>query len=520
MPFRSVEIPMPVSLSFDMSPYELPPDVWSSGKNVRFHNGTVRKMLGEEATLGNPPEAPQWLMPFYKSGNNVWLWAGLNKHYLWNGSSHADISNIGGHSNTNTPYFWQGDIANGIAIVTNDLDPPQMLQQGDANWSDLSNWPAGWTAKVIRPFKNRLIALNLNISGTQFPFRLAWSDATDPGLPPPNWDVADPASRAGETNLAEHDGAIIDGMSLRDQFLVYRENSVYAARFIGGSFSFQFYTLFESRGILNQGCVAEIPQGHFVIGPEDMYITDGRTYKIVGDNQVRDWFYKQIDSTNAKKVFCEVYDEFNEVWICFPSNTTQSPECDLALIYNYQDNSWTTRDLPLIRAAKQGLVESLGQQIVGPTWGDYTTENWDDLAQVQWGGPSSTDNPTALTLLTASTENLKFYQIDKTLTFDGVSFQAGIERFGVHMNASELVKHITRLVPRITDGQANIYVGGEINPGQGVFWQGPFLFTPGQQFDITCRVSGRYLAFRIESVGDSPFQLSGFAISMDGEGQR
>lgn len=521
MPFQSTEVPIPHGLSFDTSPYELPENIWSDGVNVRFHNGEVAKMLGEESTLGTPPASPKWLLPFRKDNSNVWLWADDTTHYLWDGSTHTDISNAGGHANTVLPFFWQGDTFNGIAVHTNNLDPPQQLLQLGTNWEDLANWPANWTAKIIRPFKNNLFAFNLTVSGIHYPFRLMWSDFADPGLPPPNWDIADPASRSGDNNLAEHDGEIVDARSLRDQMIIYRENSVYACRFVGGAFSYQFYTLFESRGILNQGCIAEIPQGHFVVGPEDIYVNDGRSFQILGDQQVRDWFYNQLDSVNARKVFCEVYDEYNEVWICFPSGRVpESEDCDLALIFNYEDGTWTTRWLPEIRAAKQGFVESLGTPIIGPRWSDYPTEIWPDLDQVQWGGPTSTGDPTALTLLLASEDNAKFYQVDKTLQFDGATFPAVIERYGMHLSRSDLVKHITRLVPRIVNGPVNIFVGSEFTPGEGVFWEGPYLFTPGEDFDITCRVSGRYMALRIESVGDTRFRMAGFAAVVDMEGQR
>ena len=46
----------------------------------------------------------------------------------------------------------------------------------------------------------------------------------------------------------------------------------------------------------------------------------------------------------------------NEVWICFPATGASGGYPDTALIWNYIENTWATRDLPSVNYIAKGLV--------------------------------------------------------------------------------------------------------------------------------------------------------------------
>jgi hypothetical protein len=72
--------------------------------------------------------------------------------------------------------------------------------------------------------------------GTPYPFMVKWSNLAVPGALPSTWNEADATQDAGEFDLAEGQDPIVDGLGLKDSFIVYKESSTWALDYIGGAF--------------------------------------------------------------------------------------------------------------------------------------------------------------------------------------------------------------------------------------------------------------------------------------------
>lgn len=161
----------------------------------------------------------------------------------------------------------------------------------------LPAWPVGQSAKIVRPFQNHLVALNIETGAGNNHSRVHWSDSADVGTVPNDWDYADPASRSGITDLADTPGIIVDGKALGNSFVIYKEDAVWAMTFVGGTFVFNFRKIFDdNNGILAEGCVATFEGKHFVLTKSDAYIHDGISKQSVMSNRVRK-LISSIDDT-------------------------------------------------------------------------------------------------------------------------------------------------------------------------------------------------------------------------------
>jgi len=262
----------------DIPPHLLPPEIWSDGQNVRFQDGKVLKFDGHAAVFDPPTVAPYWVLGVPTATSHFILYAGLDDVYVWNGGTHTKITRGSGVYTGAAADDWNGGLLGGIAIINNGIDKPQAWNPISASQLlvDLPNWQATDLAKIVKPFKNFLVALNLTVSGSAFPHRIKTSHPADPGTIPSSWDETDTAKDVVETELSDAQAGIIqDGETLRDIFVIYKDASTWGMQFIGGRFIFRFFKIFDSTGILTQRCVVPLVNGSFhfvaaganVIGP-------------------------------------------------------------------------------------------------------------------------------------------------------------------------------------------------------------------------------------------------------------
>ena len=136
----------------------------------------------------------------------------------------------------------------------------------------LTNWPAGAKCGALRPHTNYLMALDYTDElANPFPQLIKWSDAAEPGTIPQEWAPA-PSNQAGSVSCAATPGAVVDGLTLRQQFIVYKQSSTFSLDFIGGQFIFGLRLLFANIGALSRNCVVEFEGKHAVLSDGDFIV--------------------------------------------------------------------------------------------------------------------------------------------------------------------------------------------------------------------------------------------------------
>ena len=513
------EIKNPVGILTDPNPSDLPPNSWSDGRNVRFKNGRASKAQGHEQVFGDMPAGkPLYAMPFLSDSTPFWFMAYEDKIHRTEGSVWIDVSREeGGDYQASTDFRWNGGFLSGVAIMNNGRDIPQMARPQDGiKFKNLTNWPEDTTAKIVRPFKNYLVALNITRNSQHMPTVVKWSSPADPGEVPFTWDMTDPRNDAGENPLADTAGAIVDGKKLRDSFIIYKEDSVYTMRYIGGVYVFQFQQLFDDVGMLAPNCAAEFDGKHFVVGQGDVYVHNGVQKSSVIDGKMKNYLFNAIQAGGVKSVFVVPDYTSTEMWICFQStqDSIANDYADRAVIWNWAENTWTIRDLPKVIYGTYGIIDPREPD----NW-DSDPASWDSDTTV-WG--SSTYNPAKTKLLFVSMVDRKSYVVGETALFDKQVFKSTLIRSDLYGGDDLNIKNINSITPHMRgNGVCDVFVGSSMLQDSPVRWQGPYRFNIGKDYKIDCRVSGRYIGVRFEFETQGSWEFNGYTIeSANMGGQR
>lgn len=503
-----VKIPAAGSLGVnkDLSAPDMPPQAWTDANNIRFLDGMASQFFGSAVAYPTPPQVPQHIMPATINGARYWIYATAGKQYAVTNTggtvTHTDISHV--TARTGVVNKWNSTSLSGVPILNaDDGKAPMAWSLNLANrFVDLAAWPANTSCKVIRAYKNYLVALNITKSGTNFPYMVKWSHPADPGTLPVTWDITDPTKDAGESDLAEGQDAIIDGLQLRDSFMIYKESSIWRMDYTGGPFVFRFSKVLGSSGALNRNCIVEVDGLHVVLTNQDVIVHDGQTATSVMDKQTRRFLFQQIDQTAINKCFVFKNTFFNEVFICYPG--LGSSTCNKAMVWNYKDRTVTFRSLPNINHAAIGPVD------------DATSTAWSQDSDA-WGIDLSVWNggglvPSVARVLMASSDG-SLYLLDQT----GSTEPSHLERIGHTFDIPEAIKTIRGIRPRIKGSNGStvlVKVGYADSPDSDPTYVATMPHTIGQTVVNDCLVSGRYIAIRFESGTAAQWRLESFDVDV------
>ena len=362
MPIVRVPNAGSVGVIKDLSAHELPINAWTDCSNIRFLDGYVYQFYGHGEVYNSPSVAPQYVMPVNVAGVRYWIYASAAKTYAvtnsgGSGAVHTDLTHA--TPRTGVVNQWTGTLLGGIPIL-NVGDASKVPMYWDLNLAnkfvDLTAWPANTYCKSLRSYKNFLVALNVTKAGASYPFMVKWSHPADPGALPSTWDPTDATKDAGESDLAEGQDPIIDGLQLRDSFMIYKESSIWRMDYVGGPFVFRFSKVLGTSGALNRNCIVEADGFHVVLTGSDVIVHDGQTATSVLDKQTRRCLFQSIDVANAGMSFVFKNPFLNEIFICYPSIGATS--CDRAMVWNYKDKTVSFRTLPNVNHANFGTVDN------------------------------------------------------------------------------------------------------------------------------------------------------------------
>ena len=499
----------------DMPPHELPPEAWTLAENVRFEDNSVVQLLGYSQIFGTPTVAPYFAQFVSAPGQPWWLYAGLSKIIAYNGTTHFDVTRTtdGATYNAAGAAQWNGTNIGGIPVLNNGQDVPQYWPSftGTTHMANLLNWPSTLRCDVIRAFGPYMIAMSLTDSAVLKPYDVRWSHPADPGQVPPTWDITDPTHNAGQVSLSDVDsGVIMDGLSLQGKFYVYKENSTWRFRNVGGQFIFDIDAFLENIGILTTRCVAITGDGqrHFFVSQDNIFTHDGNSAKALLDARTRRYLFNQIDPGNFGNSFVFVNPTRKEGWFCYPSLGQVYP--DRAIIVNYDTQAMTESSVDWQAAAMGTLQTSSGR-----TWDS------DPLAWASETTPWDSSSRRKILLCKPTTTRLE--QFDLGVTRDGTAFTGMVQRSslgligrnrrtGDWITDFETRKTCHRVWPKMSGATVQIRLGGQEAPGGPITWSPGVSFNPATQKWVDITAEGAALA--IEISGANGWKLDGYKLDL------
>ena len=522
-----------VGIVKDINPWELPPNVWSDGNNVRAEHGAITKSPGYAEVMATCPIVPLYITNLNTAADNYWIVAGTAAIHVYKDSNDTwyDITRSSGGYNATAEENWTSTVLGGILVMANGYDDPQFwaLTDGEPSTStlmaDLTNWPAGRECYSMRAFRSFLVALNVtDSSGTpdvRYTRLVKWSTEAATQTVPSSWDETSATVDAGEYELADTRGAILDGLPLRDTFMIYKDDSIYSMTYVGTPFIFAFRQLSPSVGALTKNCVAEFDGGHFFFGNGDIYINDGQKVTSILPHKIRDYVFDFIDGAQYKKSFVVADYGNTEMWACFPTAENTSDQCNKAVVWNWTNQAFTLRDLPNLSHIGYGSIDDPNSFT---TWAAATGITW----SAALGAWSATWSTVENVLVMASLTDTKIYRNASGNQEDTTDMTSYIERTGMAMGAQgnedrTSVKRIKAIWPRMEvsgDNTVNVYVGTQMSTEEGVTWTSAYTFNPDSQSKVSCRASGKLYGVKFESTGDFYWRLDGYDIEVEDAGRR
>lgn len=353
-------------------------------------------------------------------------------------------------------------------------------------------------AEILRAHKNFLFALKVDNEQTSY----RWSHPADINSLPPSWDETDLAFLAGKSQV---ESRIIDGLSLRDAFVIYSEDMISFLEPTSDTLVWRRRELTTSSGLLASNCIVEVLGRHYYLAAGDIMMNDGNSVKSIIHNRIKSHLAANISTTNYENAFA--FKCAHEIWFCVPTHGQLYP--NLAYVYDWQDDSWAIRDLP--HGTTDGVYANVSQPDI----------EWDD-ADFVWEGYDATWGSEHLNPFEA--QPVGMLQTGKVKRLDppnGGVFETYLERDNFAIESQQQVTTIVRVYPHI-EGLAPVRMrfGSHDHPGSPIRWKPWLIFNPLTDRKVDIRTTGELHAWRIESIDEGFFSISGMDIEYEPAGFR
>ena len=355
-------------------------------------------------------------------------------------------------------------------------------------WNYNPNW-SGYYANFMRLYSTPnvgsiLVAGNLTVttisSTTEiYPVTVQWSQNFGLNQAPKTWQPT-------ITNVANQlevplRGPALDAFPCNGQFFLcsYWDTVVFSPiNYSTTSAPILGVRLYnQGRGLLSSNCWANTDKLVYGVDARDIWVFDGTDFQGLGNQQVKNWFFDQLDPANYDRVFMEVNSQKNQVEIYYPDVDAINGVPNKMLSYRY--------DLQVWNAPRE--VSSATFSCESPIW---TTED---------GGVTWSPNLGSRTVVYARGQlNEKLVQKDYGYEIDNQAIYSYFKRSNIKLlkdYSGKLMVH--RILPE------SVNLGGV-----------PFSSTYNKQLpesngNISVRIEGS------ESVGQSPVQTTDLSMALN-----
>lgn len=566
----------------DISPFDTNVDSWTDALNIRFNNGHAEKIRGhipvfQHNRLGHEDEIPMHLTRVPLS-DSEWLYFTKNAVWKTNGFSHTLMTD-----STDTPISvpydapWNSTtVGNSIIANSTQLRRPIGLANGESKFKYLPKW-GPWDANVMRSFKNFAMAIG---AGDGFPQRVRWSNIIPPNALPADWgwevtyDAQGNAtqgafidgSAGGYNDLSFANGKLLDGLSLRDQFIIYSDVEVISCQYVGGIEIFRFNLLFDDGGALNSDCICTFNNKHFVVAPNDIYIHNGSTKESIINDKIRIKLLDELTANSYTSVKVVPYLTENEIWVIYAGadaeglDGSETMEATKAAVYNFVEGTWSFIEIPRTLDIKLGPVSLFFDENGNPTqtvafWGqtdseadpgqppklsEFSNMEWEEVVEL-WNlaGAGSSQNFKDQALLCASADG-GFYILDRGNYFTFLVKEGEGEEAKYVNKREDIISVLTKdyidldevletpdyktvleIWPQ-TMGSGELYfqVGGSATSGGDIAYDSGTRFVCSKDRKVDIRENHRYLCLKIQGRGVGDWSFSGFDATIRSGGRR
>lgn len=308
--------------------------IWADGRNVRFKAHGVQKRGGFTAPFTKPASlAVRGIAQLQDSTQKV-FWGDKSDIYMWDTSSVTNegtsYTGITDETSSAPATGWSFVEWGTWMIASNGVDTPQVWK--GTSFAALGGTPPS-TAEIILKLSEHLVAFNTDADDKGY----EWSDTDDPE----DWvPVAD--NRAGNLVIRHFSDKIVAACPISgDNAIVYTKNQTAIVSYVGEPYVFSHERGPNGPGAVSKYSVVQVGSLNYGLSPNGFFMTDGVNFEWLGEDEIKETVFGEINRSQMTKV-CAYHDiENNEVTWFYPTSGT---EPDKGIIYNYKEDKWSFTD--------------------------------------------------------------------------------------------------------------------------------------------------------------------------------
>ncbi len=303
------------------------------------------------------------------------VWTGTDSNFFW-------TTNYRG-TNPYETFFYT------VNFVT--ADNIKYLPSGSSTWTNLRpQLNSGGinrfleTARIILPFKDRLIVLNTiedeNGTDRTYPNRCRFSQNGDPTNATTSW-IDDTAGRGGFIDAPTQE-QIITADYIKDRLIVYFERSTWELVYTGNTaLPFRWQQINNELGCESSFSVIGFDTAVLGVGNVGVHNCNGVNVRRI-DEKIPDEVFKIHNGNDGPERVYGIRDYYNEVvYWTFPDATDNPTYPTRIFLYNYRNNTWAFFNDSFTCFGYYQKDSDLTWSTVGeiyPTW-----QQWNN----PWGSP-------------------------------------------------------------------------------------------------------------------------------------
>jgi len=523
----------------DPDPYDLPPEAFSAGVNVRFRNGKITGGPVFRSALVLGTANPRYTCSANPSTGLDFLFVGYQNGTVSRVQNGVEVSyTLSGYTPSVSDANWSSTTLANVTYVNRSDRAPWYLRISDSLFQNLgvvsgspTSWDSTWTCQLLRACGGALVALNVTKGAVNSPTMVKTSSIPTAGAVPASWDQSQPNTLAVENILAEMQGPIIDAQKLGTSLCIYGNAEAWLMTPNGALSVYNFDKLPFKKGAINANCSIELDGKNYVFGPDDIWVHDGTTEKSLCDEKVREFIFSSINLSRASRCFANHNPRLKEITFAYVSGDrlvsflTNPDGCNRQAVYNYSDGTWTFDDLPMcFGACMATLSNQLTYATVTATYatigGSYLDQE-DGYKRV----PVYVGSSNAAYSLSTSLYAFDLYGQGSMVSY-GVDTNATkpryLERDGIDLDEvnSDLrgYKTVSSIYPqaRLGAGAANLMINAGASDGFNVAptFVGYQPYNGNDLYKLDFNAAGRYLSLQIKFSDYKEMSISGFDLDM------
>lgn len=337
-------------------------------------------------------------------------------------------------------------------------------QPGDETW-EFKNY----AATVFRPFREYVLAGAPTWDQDAFPSRVQWCAKVEPGQVPEDW-IPRADNDAGDVDLADTPGSVIDMAPLRDALMILKEDAIYLCQWIGGEGIFSFRRVTTEKGVHTTDCAVEFDGFLWCQGTEDIYTVDGNTAQSIVWGRVKKAWLADRDEARAQYAFTVLDPQNEEILFFYVSKNAPAEYVypDRALALSLRTHTWAFRE--------------------------YGTEMPHAKVALDVGNQTSAN----LVFYAVDRGGARLLDLEETPDRLGTPVPAYFIRSGLFSDPGHDWVQIDEAKIQLSGNSASLQLGGQIAIDDSIDWRPALTFDPAQDYKADVRHNANLIAVRVD----------------------